>query len=91
MTVSESTAPSIIIAVERLGSNAVLAEALDHERRGRADGVKRRRDRHAGLDRADVVVVEDLDDLGVLDPGHALPLLGVIDEDHPPPGGGDEI
>ena len=30
-----------------------------------------------------MVVVEDLDDLGLLDPGHALRLLGVVDEDHP--------
>ena len=35
-----------------------------------------------GLDRADVVVVEDLDDLGLLDAGHALRLLGVVDEQH---------
>ena len=32
------------------------------------------------LDRADVVVVEDLHDLGVLDTGHALGLLAVVDE-----------
>ena len=46
---------------------------------------------NAGLDRADVVVVEDLDDLGLLDAGDALALLGVIDEDHPAPRRGDEI
>ena len=28
------------------------------------------------------MVVEDLDDLGLLDAGHALGLLGVIDEQH---------
>ncbi len=44
--------------------------------------------RHPGLDRADVVVVEDLDDLGLLDAGHALRLLGVVDEDHPPAAAG---
>ena len=35
-----------------------------------------------GLDRADVVVVEDLDDLGLLDARHALRLLGVVDQQH---------
>ena len=29
-----------------------------------------------------MVVVEDLDDLGVLDADHALRLLGVVDEQH---------
>ena len=38
-----------------------------------------------------MVVVEDLDDLGLLDAGDALPLLGVIDEHHAPPRRGDEI
>ena len=37
-----------------------------------------------GLDRADVVVVEDLHDLGLLDARHALGLLGVVDEHHAP-------
>jgi len=31
-----------------------------------------------------VVVVEDLDDLGVLDAADALRLLGVVDEQHAP-------
>ena len=38
----------------------------------------------ARLDRADVMVVEDLDDLRVLDAHHALRLLGVVDEHHAP-------
>ena len=42
------------------------------------------RDRDARLDRADVVVVEDLDDLGVLDADDALRLLGVVDQQHAP-------
>ena len=83
-TVSESTAQSSIVAVERCRLVAVGAEALDDERRGRADRVERRRDRDARLDRADVMVVEDLDDLGLLDAGNALRRLGVVDEDHPP-------
>ena len=77
---SDSTAPSSIVAVERLGSIPFVAEALDHQRGGRADRVERRRDRDPRLDRADVVVVEDLDDLGLVDARHALGLLGVVDE-----------
>ena len=45
----------------------------------------------ARLDRADVVVVEDLDDLRLLDAGHALGGLGVVDEDHPARLRGDEV
>ena len=71
--------------------HAVLAEALDDQGGGRADRVEGGRDRDVGLDRADVMVVEDLDDLGLLDPGHALSLLGVIDEDHAAGCGGDEV
>jgi hypothetical protein len=43
------------------------------------------------LDRADVVVVEDLDYLRLLDARHALRGLGVVDEDHPPWARGDEV
>ena len=43
------------------------------------------------LDRADVVVVEDLDDLRLLDAGHALRLLGVVDEHHAPLARVDEV
>ena len=88
---SDRTAESSSIAVDRLGSTTAATEALDHERRGRADRVEGRRDRHPGLDRADVVVVEDLDDLGLLDSGHALRLLGVVDEDHAAAHRRDEI
>ena len=79
---SERIAPSSSIAVGRDRLHPVLAEALDHQRGRRADGVERRAHRHARLDRADVVVVEDLDDLGLLDAEHALRLLGVVDEQH---------
>ena len=37
------------------------------------------------------MVVEDLDDLGLIDAGHALRLLGVVDEDHAPAHRGDQI
>ena len=81
---SERTAPSSSVAAGRVGSMPDLAEALDHQRRGRADRVERGAHRDARLDRADVVVVEDLDDLGVLDADHALRLLGVVDEQDAP-------
>jgi hypothetical protein len=48
--------------------HAVVAEALDDERRGRADRVERRPTGIGRLDRADVVVVEDLDDLACSTP-----------------------
>ena len=38
-----------------------------------------------------MVVVEDLDDLGLLDAGHALGLLGVIDEEDAAPARRDQI
>jgi hypothetical protein len=69
----------------------VLAEALGHERGGGSHGVERGSHRDAGLDRADGVVVEDLDDLGLLDAGHALRALGVVDEQHAPRLGVDEV
>ena len=69
----------------------VLAEALDHERGGRSDRVERRGDRDPGFDRADVVMVEDLDDLGLLDARHALSLLGVVDEEHAAAGRRHEV
>jgi hypothetical protein len=50
----------------------VDGETLDDERRRRADRVERRPHRHGRLDRPDVVVVHDLDDLRVLDADHAL-------------------
>ena len=37
------------------------------------------------------MVVEDLDDLGLLDAGHALGLLGVVDEQHLARGWVDEV
>ena len=66
----------------------VCAEALDDQRRGGADRVEGRAHRELGLDRADVVVVEDLDDLGLLDARHALRLLGVVDQQHAAAGAG---
>ena len=68
ITVSDRTAPSSIIAVGAARLHPALAEALDDQRRGRAHRVERRRHRHPRLDRADVVVVEDLDDLRFADP-----------------------
>ena len=38
-----------------------------------------------------MVVVEDLDDLGLLDAGHALRLLGVVDEQDPARLRADEV
>ena len=38
-----------------------------------------------------MVVVEDLDDLGLIDARHALGLLGVVDEQHAPARRRDEI
>ena len=38
-----------------------------------------------------MVVVEDLDDLGLVDARHALGLLGVVDQDHAPAHRRDEI
>ena len=38
-----------------------------------------------------MVVVEDLDDLGLLDAAHALALLGVVDEHHPPSRRRDQV
>ena len=38
-----------------------------------------------------MVVVEDLDDLGVLDADHALRLLGVVDEQDAPGLRADEV
>jgi hypothetical protein len=47
--------------------------------------------RDLGLDRADVMVVEDLDDLRRLDARHALRVLGVVHEQHAARSGIDEI
>ena len=70
---------------------SVLTEALDHQGGRGADRIEGGGDRDASLDRADVVMVQDLDDLGLLDPGDALGLLGVVDEQHAPTGRGDQI
>ena len=54
-------------------------------------GIERGRHREAGLDGADVVMVEDLDDVGLLDPGDALGLLAVVREQHAARAGVDEL
>ena len=77
-------AHSSSIADERLGSIPFWRKRSITSVDGRADRVERRPHRDGRLDRADVVVVEDLDDLGLLDAGHALRLLGVVDQQHPP-------
>jgi hypothetical protein len=74
-----------------LGLAALAAEALDHERRGGPHRVERRLHGDARLDRPDVVVVEDLDDVRLVDARDALRLLGVVDEQHPPALGGHEV
>jgi hypothetical protein len=90
ITVSERRAPRSIVAAGRLGSIR-LAEALDYKRGGRPHRIERGGHRHAGFDRADVVVVEDLRDLGVLDTRHALCLLRVVDEQYAAPVRAHEI
>src|ERR687897_1804021 len=62
------------------GSQTARFEALDDQGGRRADGVEGGRDGRGRFDVSDVVVVEDLDDLGLLDACYALPDLGVVDE-----------
>ena len=87
---SESTAASSIVAAGGDGLQARGGEALRHERRRRAHGVEGRAHGQVRLDRADVVVVEDLDDLRLLDPRRALGLLRVVDQHHLARRGRDE-
>ena len=84
ITVSERIAPSSIVAAARLGSMPLWRKRSITSVAVEPTGSKVARTGHARLDRADVVVVEDLDDLGVLDAGHALGLLGVVDEQDAP-------
>src|SRR5204863_232322 len=72
-------------------ARATLAQPPDDQRGGRADRIESGRDRNTGLDRADVVVIQDLDDLRLLDARHTLRLLGVVDEQHAPAGRSHEI
>ena len=81
---SERIAPSSSVAVGRLGSMPVWRKRSITSVAVEPTGSKVARTGHPRLDRADVVVVEDLDDLGVLDADHALRLLGVVDEQHAP-------
>ena len=91
ITVSERIAPSSIVAVGRLGSmpfwrkRSITSVAVEPDR------VEGGGHRHGRLDRPDVVVVEDLHDLGLLDARHALRLLGVVHEQHAARGGADQI
>ena len=80
---SERIPPSSIAALSRLGSipfwrkRSITSVAVDPTGSNvAATGTRVSTE-------ADVVVVEDLRDLRLLDPGHALRLLGVIHEQHP--------
>src|SRR5215212_5796869 len=74
-----------------LRSEAARFETLHDKGGRRADGVEGGGDGGGSLDISDVVVVQDLDDLGLLDPGDALPDLGVVDEEHAPRFGVEEV
>ena len=91
MIVSERIAPSSIIAVGWLGSIPLWRKRSTTSVAVEPTGSKVAMTGIARLDRADVVVVEDLDDLGLLDAGHALALLGVVDEQDPPARRGDQV
>ncbi len=68
MTVSESTAPSSISALVGLGSSPFWRKRSTTSVAVEPTGSKVAVTGNAGLDRTDVVVVEDLDDLGLADP-----------------------
>src|SRR5919112_727614 len=74
-----------------LGPQAARFEALHYQGGCRADGIEGGRDGRVRLDVSDVMVVQDLDDLGLLDPCDALPDLGVVDEEHAPRSGVEEV
>src|SRR5918993_363631 len=74
-----------------LGFEAAGFEALHDQGGRRADGVEGGRDGGGRLDVSYVVMVQDLDDIGLLDPRHALPYLGVVDEEHAPRFGVEEV
>src|SRR5919112_2015825 len=63
-----------------LRSEAARFKAFHDKRGRRADRIEGGRDGRGRLDISDVVVVQDLDDLGLLDTCYALPDLGVVDE-----------
>src|SRR5215211_2737035 len=73
------------------GPQTARLKALHDQSGRRADGVEGGRDGRVRLDVSDVVVVQDLDDLGFLDPCDALPDLGVVDEEHAPRSGVEEV
>src|SRR5918993_1755583 len=74
-----------------LGFQAASFEALHDQGGRRADGVEGGWDGGGRLDISDVVVVQDLDDVGLLDACYALPDLGVVDEEHAPRSGVEEV
>ena len=84
MTVSERIAPSSSVAVGPAGSipfwrkRSITSVAVE------PTGSKVAVTGTLGLDRADVVVVEDLHDLRLVGAGHALRELGVVHEQDPP-------
>src|SRR5215211_6496503 len=63
-----------------LGSQTARLEALDDQGGRRADGIEGGSDGRGRLDVPNVVVVQDLDDLGFLDACDALSDLCVVDE-----------
>src|SRR5215216_77571 len=73
------------------GFQTARPEALHDKGGRRAYGVEGGRDRRSRLDVSDVMVVQDLDDLGLLDPFDALPDLSVVDEEHTPRFGVEEV
>ncbi len=91
MIVSERIAPSSMSAVERLGSIPFCRKRSTTSVAVEPTGSKVAVTGNPGLDRADVVVVEDLEDLGLLDAEHRLAGLGVVDEQHAPARRRDEV
>ena len=88
---SDSAAPRSIVAVGGLGSIPFWRKRSTTSVAVEPTGSNVARDRDPRLDRADVVVVEDLHDLGLLDADHALGLLGVVDEHDPARGRAHEV
>ncbi len=83
-TVSVSTAREQDARHRERDLDAELLVARRDDGRGRADRQVEEEDRAGGLDVADAVVVDDLDDGRVLDAGGRLRGLVVVDEHHPP-------
>src|SRR5215212_2479746 len=74
-----------------LGHDATRSVALHDQGRRRADGVEGGWDGRGGLDVPNVVVVQNLYDLGLLDALDALADLAVVDEQDAPRFGVQEI